>query len=72
MKASETQALRVIMTTYNPVSENLNAAEPGSGGEAEGNCVAARRIGVNLSYKSLTSRFIHPISNCSASCYYHF
>ena len=33
------------MTTYNPVSENLNAAEPGSGGEAEGNCVAARRGG---------------------------
>lgn len=30
------------MTTYYPFSANLNAAEPGSGGEAEGNCVAAR------------------------------
>ena len=35
----------VIMTTYNPVSVNLNATEPRNGGEAEGNCVAARRGG---------------------------
>ena len=33
------------MTTYNPVSENLNATEPRNGGEVEGNCVAARRGG---------------------------
>ena len=35
----------VIMTIYNPVSANLNATEPDTGGEAEGNCVAARRGG---------------------------
>jgi hypothetical protein len=32
----------VIMTIYNPISENLIATEPGNGGEAKGNCVAAR------------------------------
>ena len=35
----------VIMTIYNPFSVNLTATEPGSGGEAEGNCVAVRRGG---------------------------
>jgi hypothetical protein len=35
-------ASSVIMTTYHPVSENLNATEPRNGGEAEGNCVTAR------------------------------
>ena len=30
------------MTIYNPISENLIATEPGNGGEAKGNCVAAR------------------------------
>ena len=35
----------MIVTTYNSVSENLNATEPSSGGEAEGNCVAARLCG---------------------------
>lgn len=35
----------VIMTTYNLFSVNLNATKPSSGGEAEGNCVAARRGG---------------------------
>ena len=35
----------MIMTTYNPFSANLNAAEPDPVGEAEGNCVAARRGG---------------------------
>ena len=34
--------MRVIMTTYDPVSEKLTATEPGSGGEADGNCVAVR------------------------------
>ena len=33
------------MTIYIPVSENLTATEAGSGGEAKGNCVAARRGG---------------------------
>ena len=33
---------RVIMTIYNPISENLIATEPGNGGEAKGNCVAVR------------------------------
>ena len=32
----------MIMTIYNPISENLIATEPGTGGEANGNCVAAR------------------------------
>jgi len=36
---------RVIMTTYKPVSENLPAPKPETGGEAEGNCVVARRCG---------------------------
>ena len=35
----------MIMNTYNPVSENLNSTEPGTGGEVEGNCVAVRRGG---------------------------
>ena len=35
----------VIMTIYNPVSENLNATEPENGGKAEGNCVSVRRGG---------------------------
>ena len=33
---------RVTMTTYNPISATLIATEPGTGGEANGNCVAAR------------------------------
>ena len=33
------------MTIYIPVSANLTATEPDSGGEAEGNCVAVRRGG---------------------------
>jgi len=32
----------VIMTTYNPISANLKATKPDTGGEAEGNCVVAR------------------------------
>ena len=39
---AEDGAARVTMTIYNPVSENLIATEPGNGGEANGNCVAAR------------------------------
>ncbi len=35
----------VIMTIYNPVSENLNSTEPGNGGEVKGNCVVVRRGG---------------------------
>ena len=35
----------MIMTIYNPVSESLNFFEPVNGGEAEGNCVVARRGG---------------------------
>ncbi len=33
---------RVTMTTYNPISANLIATKPGTGGEAKGNCVAVR------------------------------
>ena len=32
----------MIMTIYNPISENLIATEPGNAGEAKGNCVAVR------------------------------
>jgi len=40
-----TAMARVIMTIDNPISANLNATEPVTGGEAEGNCVAVRRGG---------------------------
>ena len=35
----------VIMTRYNPISVNLKATKSETGGEAEGNCVAAKRGG---------------------------
>ena len=35
----------VTMTTYNPISANLKATKPAPGGEAKGNCVAAKRGG---------------------------
>jgi len=33
------------MTIYNPISANLKATKPVNGGEADGNCVVARRGG---------------------------
>ena len=42
VNADKSVRARVIMTIYNPISENLIATEPGNGGEAKGNCVAAR------------------------------
>jgi hypothetical protein len=53
--------LRVIMTTYDPVSENLAATEPGTGGEAEGNCVAARRGGKQPEAKEQSQRQLNSI-----------
>ena len=54
---------RVIMTIYNPISENLIATEPGTGGEANGNCVAVRRGPTNtlpslvcLAWKQLNAK----------------
>ena len=35
----------VIMTIYHPISATLKATKPDNGGEAEGNCVVARRGG---------------------------
>jgi hypothetical protein len=52
---------RVIMTTYDPVSENLAATEPGTGGEAEGNCVAARRGGKQPEAKEQSQRQLNSI-----------
>jgi hypothetical protein len=51
----------VIMNTYNPVSENLNAIEPGSGGEAKGNCVAARRGGKQPAAKEQSQTDVNSI-----------
>ena len=39
------QSASVIMTIYNPISATLKATKPDHGGEAEGNCVVARRGG---------------------------
>ena len=56
------------MTTYNPVSENLTATEPGSGGEAEGNCVAARRGGEQPDAKEQSQMQVNSIRcQCAAS-----
>jgi hypothetical protein len=59
--ATGTSHPRVIMTTYDPVSENLAATEPGTGGEAEGNCVAARRGGKQPEAKEQSQRQLNSI-----------
>jgi len=55
------------MKTYNPVSENLNATEPGNGGEAEGNCVAARRGGEQPDAKEQSQTQVNPIRRMSVA-----
>ena len=52
---------RVIMTTYNPISENLIATEPGNGGEANGNCVAARLGGKQPGAKEQSQTYVNSI-----------
>jgi len=59
-----TRAASVIMNIYNPVSENLNATEPVTGGEAEGNCVAARRGGKQPDAKEQSQTEVNSI-RCS-------
>ena len=54
-------AARVIMTTYNPISENLIATEPGNGGEAKGNCVAVRLGGKQPGAKEQSQRQVNSI-----------
>ena len=54
-------AARVIMTTYNPISENLIATEPGNGGEANGNCVAARLGGKQPGAKEQSQTYVNSI-----------
>ena len=55
------------MTTYNPVSENLIAAEPGNGGEANGNCVVVRRGGKQPGAKEQSQTQVNPIRCMSAA-----
>jgi hypothetical protein len=52
------------MIIYNPVSANLNATEPVTGGEAEGNCVAARRGGKQPDAKEQSQTDVNSI-RCS-------
>ena len=49
------------MTTYNPISENLIATEPGNGGEANGNCVAARLGGKQPGAKEQSQTLVNSI-----------
>ena len=49
------------MTTYNPISENLIATEPGNGGEAKGNCVAARLGGKQPAAKEQSQTQVNSI-----------
>jgi len=57
-------AASVIMTIDNPVSANLNATEPVTGGEAEGNCVAAKRGGKQPDAKEQSQTEVNSI-RCS-------
>jgi hypothetical protein len=52
------------MIIYNPVSANLNATEPVTGGEAEGNCVVARRGGKQPEAKEQSQTDVNSI-RCS-------
>jgi RNA-directed DNA polymerase len=58
---------RVIMKAYHPVSESLNATGPESGGEAEGNCVAARRGGEQPDAKEQSQTKVNSIRRTSAA-----
>jgi hypothetical protein len=49
------------MNIDKPVSENLNAAEPDTGGEAKGNCVAVRRGGKQPAAKEQSQTKVNSI-----------
>ena len=51
----------MIMTIYNPISANLIATEPGNGGEAKGNCVAARLGGEQPGAKEQSQTQVYSI-----------
>ncbi len=53
--------VRVTMTIYNPISENLIATEPGNGGEANGNCVVVRRGGKQPGAKEQSQTYVNSI-----------
>ena len=57
----------VTMTTYNPISENLIATEPGNGGEAKCNCVAARLGGKQPGAKEQSQTKVNSIRCWSAA-----
>ena len=59
--ADEDVGVRVIMTIYNPISENLIATEPGNGGEAKGNCVVVRRGGKQPVAKEQSQTYVNSI-----------
>ena len=58
---------RVIMKTYNPVSENLTATEPENGGKAEGNCVAVRQGGKQPDAKEQSQTKVNSIRRVSTA-----
>src|SRR5690606_19781027 len=55
------------MNPYHPVSENLNATEPETGGEAEGNCVVTRRGGEQPDAKEQSQTKVNWIRQLSAA-----
>lgn len=55
------------MTIDNPVSENLNATKPVTGGEAKGNCVVARRDGKQPAAKEQSKTPVNSIRCLSAA-----
>lgn len=55
------------MNPYHPVSENLTATEPEPGGEAEGNCVAARQGGKQPEAKGQSQTKVNWIRLLSAA-----
>ena len=57
----------MTMTTYNPISENLIATEPGNGGEAKGNCVVVRRGGKQPRAKEQSQIQVNSIRYLSAA-----
>ena len=57
----------VTMNIYDPVSVNLNATEPVTGGEAEGNCVVVRRGGKQLEAKEQSQTQVNSIRYARAA-----
>ena len=67
LRAGRKPRSRVIMNTYHPVSENLNAPEPGNGGESEGNCVATKRGGKQPDAKEQSQTPVNSIRRLSTA-----